>query len=66
LGAKVLTLSDSSGYIYDEEGIDADKLDYVKRLKNLRRGRIREYMDKYSARSVWMRPWSTVFPATTW
>ena len=48
LGAKVTTLSDSSGYIFDEEGIDAAKLEYVKRLKNVRRGRIREYVDKYS------------------
>ena len=48
LGAKVLTLSDSSGYIYDPEGIDRKKLDFVKRLKNIKRGRIREYVDKYS------------------
>lgn len=48
LGGKVVTLSDSSGYIYDEEGIDKDKLAYVMRLKNLRRGRISEYIDKYS------------------
>jgi len=48
LGAKPVTLSDSSGYIYDEEGIDKGKLDYVKRLKNIRRGRISEYVDKYS------------------
>lgn len=48
LGGKVLTLSDSSGYIYDEEGIGKDKLEFVKRLKNIRRGRIREYTDKYS------------------
>ncbi len=48
LGGKVLTLSDSSGHIYDEEGIDASKLAYVKRLKNLKRGRIHEYVDKYS------------------
>ncbi len=48
LGAKVVTLSDSSGYIYDEEGIDLDKLTFVKRLKNIRRGRIKEYVDKYS------------------
>jgi glutamate dehydrogenase (NADP+) len=48
LGGKVLTLSDSSGYIFDEEGIDADKLAFVKRIKNLKRGRIREYVDKYS------------------
>ena len=48
LGAKVVTLSDSSGYIYDEEGINREKLAYVKRLKNIKRGRIREYLDKYS------------------
>jgi len=48
LGGKADTLSDSSGYIYDEEGIDKDKLAFVKRLKNVRRGRIREYVDKYS------------------
>lgn len=48
LGGKVLTLSDSSGYIYDSEGIDQAKLAFVKRLKNIKRGRIREYIDKYS------------------
>jgi glutamate dehydrogenase (NADP+) len=48
LGGKVVTLSDSSGYIYDEEGIDDEKLAFVKRLKNIRRGRISEYIDKYS------------------
>jgi len=48
LGGKVVTLSDSSGYIYDEEGIDTGKLDFVKRLKNIKRGRIGEYIDKYS------------------
>ena len=48
LGGKVLTLSDSSGYIYDEEGIDRGKLDFVMRLKNLRRDRIKEYVEKYS------------------
>jgi len=48
LGGKVLTLSDSSGYIYDPEGIDKSKLAFVKRLKNIKRGRIREYVDKYS------------------
>jgi len=48
LGGKVMTLSDSSGYIYDPEGIDKDKLLFVKRLKNIKRGRIREYIDKYS------------------
>ena len=48
LGGKVVTLSDSSGYIHDAAGIDRDKLDYVKRLKNIRRPRIMEYVDKYS------------------
>jgi len=47
LGAKVITLSDSSGYIHDPEGIDQDKLAYVKILKNFRRGRIQEYAEKY-------------------
>jgi glutamate dehydrogenase (NADP+) len=48
LGAKVVTLSDSSGYIYDEKGIDDDKLQYVMYLKNVKRGRIKEYAAKYS------------------
>jgi len=47
LGAKVVTLSDSSGYIYDETGIDEAKLQYIMYLKNVKRGRIKEYADKY-------------------
>ncbi len=47
LGAKVLTLSDSSGYIHDPEGIDSDKLAYVMNLKNVKRGRISEYLENY-------------------
>lgn len=47
LGGKVVTLSDSSGYIYDEEGIDEKKLAFVMELKNERRGRIKEYLDQY-------------------
>lgn len=47
LGAKVVTLSDSSGYIYDEDGIDQEKLAYVMELKNVKRGRIGEYVEKY-------------------
>ncbi|MGA7276697.1 MAG: NADP-specific glutamate dehydrogenase [Desulfocapsaceae bacterium] len=47
LGGRVLTLSDSSGYIFDEQGIDTKKLAYVMELKNIRRGRIEEYTDKY-------------------
>ncbi len=46
-GAKVVTLSDSSGYVYDKDGIDAEKLAYVMELKNVKRGRISEYVDKY-------------------
>jgi glutamate dehydrogenase (NADP+) len=49
LGAKAVTLSDSSGYIYDEAGIDRDKLAFVMDLKNIRRGRIKEYAEKYSS-----------------
>jgi glutamate dehydrogenase (NADP+) len=47
LGAKPVTLSDSSGYIYDEEGINREKLAYVMDLKNVRRGRLKEYVEKY-------------------
>ncbi len=47
LGGKPVTLSDSAGYIYDEQGIDREKLDFVMKLKNFRRGRIKEYVDKY-------------------
>ena len=46
-GAKAVTLSDSEGYIYDEEGITTEKLNYVMELKNVRRGRIREYADEF-------------------
>ncbi|MFW6370441.1 MAG: Glu/Leu/Phe/Val dehydrogenase dimerization domain-containing protein, partial [Bacteroidota bacterium] len=47
MGGKVVTLSDSNGYIYDPDGIDTEKLNYVFELKNIRRGRIMEYADKY-------------------
>ncbi len=47
MGGRALTLSDSSGYIYDEKGLDAGKLDFVMGLKNMRRGRLKEYADKY-------------------
>jgi glutamate dehydrogenase (NADP+) len=47
LGAKPVTLSDSSGYVYDESGIDREKLAFVMELKNERRGRIKDYADKY-------------------
>ncbi|MFC2135273.1 NADP-specific glutamate dehydrogenase [Bacteroidota bacterium] len=49
LGGKVVTLSDSQGYIYDEAGIDAEKLAYVMELKNVKRGRIKEYAEKYKS-----------------
>lgn len=47
LGAKPITASDSSGYIIDEEGIDEEKLEYIKKIKNINRGRISEYLEKY-------------------
>ena len=47
LGAKAVTISDSSGYVFDEAGIDSAKLDYIKVLKNVRRGRVSEYAEKY-------------------
>lgn len=58
-GAKVLAMSDSSGYIHDPEGIDAEKLAYIMDLKNEQRGRISEYADRYpSATFHEGRPWS--------
>ncbi|MCI6504357.1 MAG: NADP-specific glutamate dehydrogenase [Prevotella sp.] len=58
LGAKVVTLSDSDGYIYDPDGIDAEKLAYVMELKNVQRGRIREYAEKYGCKYVQgAKPW---------
>jgi glutamate dehydrogenase (NADP+) len=57
LGATPVTLSDSSGYIYDEEGIDRKKLAFVMKLKNVKRGRISEYADKYkSAKYMPVKP----------
>ncbi len=52
LGGKVVTMSDSNGYIYDKDGIDADKLAYVMELKNVKRGRIEEYAKKYNCEYV--------------
>lgn len=61
LGGKVVTLSDSNGYIYDPEGIDSEKLKYVFELKNIYRGRIKEYADKYNCKYVeGGRPWNEV------
>ena len=47
LGGKAVTVSDSNGYIYDEEGINRKKLDFIMELKNVKRGRMKEYTDKY-------------------
>ena len=58
LGAKVVTLSDSTGYIYDPDGIDEEKLAFVMHLKNVKRGRIKEYADKYGCEYFeGKRPW---------
>jgi len=59
LGGKVVTLSDSSGFIYDPDGIDREKLDYVMHLKNVKRGRIYEYADRYPNAKYFSgeRPW---------
>jgi glutamate dehydrogenase (NADP+) len=58
-GAKVVTMSDSGGYIYDEEGINEEKLAYVMEIKNERRGRIKEYIEKYPSATYIedKRPW---------
>ena len=59
LGGKVVTLSDSSGYIYDPKGIDSEKLAFVMDLKNVKRGRIKVYADKYGCEfHEGKRPWS--------
>ena len=57
LGGKVLTMSDSSGFIHDPAGIDEEKLAYIIDLKQVRRGRISEYADKYDATFQEGRPW---------
>jgi len=70
LGAKCVTLSDSSGFIYDENGIDQEKLEYVKWLKNERRGRISEYAEKfkcefYPNQKPWGVPCDIALPSAT-
>jgi len=70
LGAKAVSLSDSSGSIYDPDGIDDEKLAFVLELKNVRRGRIKEYADKYGAKYLeGKRPWGIkcdcAFPSAT-
>ena len=59
LGAKVVTMSDSGGYIYDETGIDEEKLQFIMELKNEKRGRISEYVEEYSSANYYEgeTPW---------
>lgn len=70
-GARVLTLSDSSGFIYDKDGIDKTKLSYIKQLKNVERGKISEYVKKYPSAEFTQnaRPWTVpvdcAFPCAT-
>jgi len=70
LGDKPVTMSDSDGTIYDEQGITAEKLAWVMDLKNIRRGRIKEYADKFKARYIpgerpWSIPCACAFPSAT-
>ena len=70
LGGKAVTLSDSSGYIYDPDGIDEEKLAFVMELKNVKRGRIKEYAEKYNTKyTEGSRPWGEkcdlAFPSAT-
>jgi len=70
MGAKVVTMSDSTGYIYDPAGFNEEKLAYVLNLKNIRRGRIKEYADKYNAqyfegKTPWGVKCDLAFPCAT-
>ena len=70
LGAKVVTLSDSSGFIHDPEGISTEKLEFVMELKNVKRGRIKEYADRYGVKFYQdQKPWGikcdAAFPSAT-
>jgi glutamate dehydrogenase (NADP+) len=70
VGAKVLTMSDSGGYIYDKDGVTDEKLSWVMQLKNERRGRIKEYADQFKATYVdgkqpWSVPCECAFPCAT-
>jgi glutamate dehydrogenase (NADP+) len=69
-GAKVVTLSDSSGFIYDPHGFDEEKLAFIMELKNVRRGRIQQYTERYKAtyvagRKPWSIPCDAAFPCAT-
>jgi glutamate dehydrogenase (NADP+) len=70
LGAKPITVSDSNGYVYDPDGISEQKLQFVMELKNVRRGRIKEYAEKYSCKYYeGKRPWEVkcdiAYPSAT-
>ena len=77
LGGKVVTLSDSSGHVYDPAGIDAEKLAWVQELKNVRRGRITEYAERFAGATytpsdrslghnpIWSHPAHCAFPCAT-
>ena len=70
LGAKAVSLSDSNGTVYDKDGIDADKLAWVMELKNVRRGRIKEYAEEFNAeyregQRPWEIPCDCAFPSAT-
>jgi glutamate dehydrogenase (NADP+) len=70
VGAKPVTMSDSNGFVYDKNGITTEKLEWVKNLKNVRRGRIKEYADEFGAEYVdGQRPWilacQCAFPCAT-
>jgi glutamate dehydrogenase (NADP+) len=70
LGAKVVTASDSNGFVYDPDGINEEKLNYILNLKNVRRGRIKEYADKFGAqyfegKTPWSIPCDMAFPCAT-
>ena len=66
LGAIPVTLSDSDGYIYDPDGIDSEKLAFVMELKNIERGRIKEYAEQYGVKYVpGGRPWGEVADIAT-
>ncbi|MFH1688379.1 MAG: glutamate dehydrogenase, partial [bacterium] len=70
LGGKVVTMSDSAGWIHDPDGIKGEKFDFVMNLKNVRRGRIKEYADKFGCKyhegvGVWTVPVDVALPSAT-
>lgn len=70
MGARVVTMSDSEGFIYDRDGVDAEKLSFVKELKKIRRGRIKEYAkrfkcDYFAGKRPWSVPCQVALPCAT-